>query len=183
MKGKIGNGYARMKTKALILPLLACLVLGSACAEKPGLEQRALVEQLIRDQLDSWSLEDEELFLSTVHSDIVFAYPGASLDEQGALELLRYWSENYSDTRVYVHKLIIDQDDFSVEYQFATTRDRDGARSASGTVATGSVQDGKLIVWKEYLDGRVSKMQMNGELPVNEGEEPFPWPREDSGSQ
>ena len=169
-----------MKTRALISLMLVCSSLNSACAEKQDAEQRALVEKLVRDQLDSWSLEDEELFLSTVHPEIVFAYPGKRLDKQGALELFRYWSENYSNTRVYFHKFIIDRDDFSVEYQFATTRDRDEARSASGTVATGTVKDGKLIVWKEYLDGRVSKLQMEGELPVDEHAEPFPWPRMDS---
>ena len=168
-----------MNTKILILLVLVCSIFGSACADKRDAPHRALMEKLIRDQLNSWSLEDEELFLSTVHPDIVFAYPGARLDKQGALELFRYWSENYSDTRIYFHRIIIEQDHFSAEYQFATTRERDGARSASGTVATGTVKDGLLIVWKEYLDGRVSRMQMEGELPVNEGEQPFPWPREE----
>jgi hypothetical protein len=40
------------------------------------------------------------------------------------------------------------------------------------------VKDGKLVLWKEYLDGRVTKMQRDGELPVDEGEPPFPWPLE-----
>jgi hypothetical protein len=31
-------------------------------------------------------------------------------------------------------------------------------------------------VWKEYLDGRVSRQQAAGELPVDENAEPFPWP-------
>ena len=38
------------------------------------------------------------------------------------------------------------------------------------------VQDGKFIVWKEYLDGRVKLLQATGELFEEEGEEPFPWP-------
>ena len=104
-----------MKTKALILLMLVCSSLNSACAERQDAEQRALVEQLVRDQLNSWSLEDEELFLSTVHPEIIFAYPGKRLDKQGALELFRYWSENYSNTRDYFHKIIVDRDDFSVE--------------------------------------------------------------------
>mgnify|MGYP001813679021 CR=1 FL=1 len=140
--------------------------------------ERSAVESLIRDQLNAWSLEDEQLFLSTVHPEIVFAYPGARLDKAGALRLFRYWSEHYSETKVYFHNVIIERNDFSVEYQFATTRDKDGARSASGTLTTGQVKDGKLILWKEYLDGRVSKLQMEGELPLDEGETPFPWPPE-----
>lgn len=53
-----------------------------------------------------------------------------------------------------------------------------GARSASGTLTTGRIEDGKLILWKEHLDGRVSKLQMDGELPIDESETPFPWPAE-----
>ena len=166
-----------MRTQQIILFFVACCFISSAPAgEEPA--ARALVESLIRDQLNSWSLEDEQLFLSTVHPAIVFAYPGARLDAEGALELFNYWAENYSDTRVYVHNIIIEGNDFSVEYQFATTRDKDGTRSATGTVTTGQVKDGKLILWKEYLDGRVTKMQREGELPVDEGEPPFPWPLE-----
>ncbi len=158
--------------------LLGGLVSSSACAKEEPEIERHVVESLIRDQLNSWALEDEELFLSTVHSDIVFAYPGDRLDGEGALEIFRFWAENYSDTKIHFHKIIIEGSYFSVEYQFATTRDRDGARSASGTVTTGYVKDGKLFMWKEYLDGRVSRMQMEGDLRVDEGEEPFPWPLE-----
>jgi hypothetical protein len=164
-----------MRKQQIILFVLACCFFSSAPAEEERLA-RSTVEALIRDQLNSWSLEDEEMFLSTVHPEIIFAYPGARLDEEGALKLFRYWAQNYSDTRVYFHNIIVEGNDFSVEYQFATTRDNDGSRSATGTVTTGQVKDGKLILWKEYLDGRVTGMQRDGELPVDEGEPPFPWP-------
>ena len=39
------------------------------------------------------------------------------------------------------------------------------------------VKDGKIILWKEYLDGRVKKLQASGELELEEGLEPFPWPK------
>jgi hypothetical protein len=164
-----------MRKQHIILFVLACCFFGTAFAQQEN-AARPVVEALIRDQLNSWSLEDEEMFLSTVHSEIVFAYPGARLDGEGALKLFRYWAQNYSDTRVYFHNIIVEGNDFSVEYQFATTRDKDETRSATGTVTTGQVKDGKLILWKEYLDGRVTKMQREGELPVDEGEPPFPWP-------
>jgi hypothetical protein len=166
-----------LKKSGFIVLLSACCWAFPAVAEDP-IAKRSAVESLIRDQLNAWSLEDEQLFLSTVHPEIVFAYPGARLDKAGALKLFRYWSDNYSETRVYFHNIVIEGNLFSVEYQFATTRDRDGARSASGTLTTGQVKAGKLILWKEYLDGRVSKLQMEGDLPVDEGKTPFPWPPE-----
>jgi hypothetical protein len=165
-----------MGKQQIILFVLACCFFSTVFAQQEK-AARPVIEALIRDQLNSWSLEDEAMFLSTVHSEIVFAYPGARLDGAGALKLFRYWAQNYSDTRVYFHNIIVEGNDFSVEYQFATTRDKDETRSASGTVTTGQVKDGKLILWKEYLDGRVTKMQREGELPVDEGEPPFPWPQ------
>lgn len=149
-----------------------------AMASKPttGNLDREAIAKLVYDQLRSWETEDEALFLSTVHDDIVFAYPGQRLDKAGALDIFRFWAENFSDTRVRIHRLIIEPPYASVEYQFATTRDRDGVRTATGTVTVGEIVDGKIKVWKEYLDGRVSRMQAKGELPVDEGAEPFPWP-------
>ena len=43
-------------------------------------------------------------------------------------------------------------------------------------IAIGFGEDGKIRVIKEYLDGRVSRLQEAGELPLDEGKEPFPWP-------
>jgi hypothetical protein len=165
------------KRSGFAVLLSVCCWANPVFAENP-IAGRSAVESLIRDQLNAWSMEDEQLFLSTVHPEIVFAYPGARLNSQEALKLFRYWADNYSDTQVYFHRIIIEGNHFSVEYQFATTRDKDGARSASGTLTTGQVKDGKLILWKEYLDGRVSKLQMEGALPIDEGKTPFPWPPE-----
>jgi acetyl esterase/lipase len=137
---------------------------------------RALVERLVRDSLRSWETGDVDLFLSTMHEDVTFAYPGERMGAAGALEVFRFWRENYENTRIYIHSLIIDGPRFAAEYQYATTRKDSGKRSAVGTVATGIVKDGKLYVVKEYLDGRVSRLQDAGELPLEEGQEPFPWP-------
>ncbi len=137
---------------------------------------RALVERLVRDSLRSWETGDVDLFLSTMHKDVTFAYPGERMGAAAALEVFRFWRENYENTRIYIHQVIIDGPRFAAEYQYATTRKDSGKRSAVGTVATGIVKDGKLYVVKEYLDGRVSRQQEAGELPLEEGEEPFPWP-------
>lgn len=152
------------------LLLVLCLPLTALAAD------RSLVEKLVRDQLKSWETEDEALFLSTIHKELVFAYPGKRLDVEGSLAVFRQWAKDCSDTRVHIHSVIVEADSFSVEYTYATTNDTTKVRTATGTVAVGRIQDGKLIVWKEYLDGRVSRMQAAGELPVDEFSEPFPWP-------
>lgn len=153
-----------------LLLLVFCLPLVAAAVD------RSVVEKLVKDQLKSWETEDEKLFLSTVHAELVFAYPGKRMGVTEALEIFRQWARDCSDTRVYIHSIIVEGDRFSVEYVYATTNDITKVRTATGTVSVGRVKDGKLIVWKEYLDGRVSRMQTKGELPVDEFSEPFPWP-------
>ena len=166
---RIGKGVPLLGLLFLLGPLSKT----SLASDDPP---RELVENLIRDQLKSWETEDEALFLSTVHPDLIFAYPGKRMGIEGALEVFTFWKENFRKTRIHIHAIIIEGDRFSVEYQYATTKDETGQRTASGTVSTGYVREGKLRVWKEYLDGRVSRMQAAGKLPVDEFAEPYPWP-------
>ena len=141
-----------------------------------GTPDRDAVETLVRDSLMSWETGDEEQFTSTAHSDLLFAFPGERTDIRGALDVFRFWQEKFRDTKVYIHWILVDGNRFAVEYQFASTRIATGERSAMGTVAIGEVRDGKILLLKEYTDGRGSRMQERGELPLDEGREPFPWP-------
>ena len=68
-------------------------------------------------------------------------------------------------------------DNVAVEWQFATINIESGERQVVSDGIIGKVKDGKIILWKEYLDGRVKNLQASGELELEEGEEPFPWPR------
>jgi acetyl esterase/lipase len=138
---------------------------------------RSDAEKLIRSSLHAWETGDVALFRSTVTSDLVFAYPGAKTDLAGALAMFDRWRTKYENTRVYIHRILIDGARYAVEYQFATTRIEGGKRSVVGTVTTGTIRDGRLSLIKEYLDGRVSRMQEAGDLPLSpEGTEPYPWP-------
>ena len=137
------------------------------------------IESLVIESLESWESGDEAAFMSTAHPELLFAFPGERTDVQGALNVFRYWQTNFEDTRVYVYWVLVDGDRFAAEYQFASTKKSNGKRTAAGTVAIGRVQDGKIILLKEYTDGRMSRLQEAGELPLEEGETPFPWPMTD----
>jgi ketosteroid isomerase-like protein len=153
--------------------LLSIGALSAAAAEELS---RASVRVLVERQVRSWETGDEAEFLATLHPDAVFAYPGKRLTRAGALQVFRDWKRDFRDTRLKVHRVVIDGGQFSVEYLFITTNAATGKRTASGTNAVGEVKDGQLLVWKEYLDGRVTRLQAAGELPVDATAEPFPWP-------
>jgi acetyl esterase len=161
--------------RALLLAVTLIAWTSAAIGDAPPV--RVTVEKLIRDSLHSWETGDVELFKSTVTADLTFAYPGGKTDLAGALAMFDFWRTHYENTRVYFHRILVDGAHYAAEYQFATTRKENGKRTVVGTLMTGTVRDGRLAVIKEYLDGRVSRLQEAGELPLGpENAEPFPWP-------
>lgn len=141
------------------------------------LAKKSLAVQMVRNHARAWETGDEELLASLLHEDSVFAYPGRRLNKEQTLEDLRFFRDAYEDTKVYIHAIVIDGDNVAVEWQFATTKKETGKREVVSDAIIGRIQDGQFIVWKEYLDGRVKGLQAEGTLPLEEGEEPFPWPR------
>ncbi|MEJ1965494.1 MAG: nuclear transport factor 2 family protein [Gammaproteobacteria bacterium] len=176
-----GECGARLKWGALCV---LCL-LATACAwplEREPPVPRARVEELARNWLRAWESGDRELLRSTLHPQMLFAYPSVRADAARTLASFDEFHRDFTDTRVYLHQIQVDGNRFTVEYQFATTRRSNNKRQAVGTVALGEVRDDRIVLVKEYVDGRVSRMQEAGQLPLAEGEEPFPWPRQESAA-
>ncbi|HEY8509961.1 MAG TPA: nuclear transport factor 2 family protein, partial [Steroidobacteraceae bacterium] len=155
-----------------LVRVLMILFLCSGAAAQAN--DRAQIEKLVRDSLASWETGDEQAFLATAHPDLTFAFPGTRTDAKGALEVFRYWREHFENTKVYVHWILVDGSRFVAEYQFATTSRKSGKRTVGSTAAIGEVRDGKIVLLKEYTDGRVTRLQEAGELPLDEGDEPYP---------
>ncbi|MCP5433128.1 MAG: nuclear transport factor 2 family protein [Alphaproteobacteria bacterium] len=149
---------------------------GRRAAPDPAPAPRDEIAALVTASLESWETRDRDQFRATAHEDLVFAFPGRRTDLAGALAVFDKWSAEYEDTKVYIRRILVEGDAFAAEYQFATTRKDTGRRSVAGTVALGRVADGKIVLIKEYLDGRVSRGQEAGLMPLDEGAEPFPWP-------
>lgn len=155
--------------------LLLLIVLAGCSTQSTDLD-KIKIEKMVRDHAKAWENGDMELLNSLLHDDIVFAYPGRRLNKNQTLEDLDYFSKHYNETKVYVHKVIIDGNNAAVEWQFATTKKDDKKRQVVSDAIIAQVKDGKFIVWKEYLDGRVKLLQASEELFLEEGKEPFPWP-------
>ena len=140
--------------------------------------KESAITRMVRDHARAWETGDEKLLSSLLHEDVVFAYPGRRLTKAQTLVDLRHLRNANTATKVYIRKVIVDGDDVAVEWQFATTTKATGKREAVSDAIIARVKDGKFVVWKEYLDGRVRGMQADGRLALEEGEDPFPWPRE-----
>ncbi|MBI2655144.1 nuclear transport factor 2 family protein [Candidatus Woesearchaeota archaeon] len=159
--------------KMIFLLLIGIVIIG--CSQSGKNDE--LVKNLVLQHAKAWETGDYGLLDSILHKDLVFAYPGRRLNKTETLKDLVDYNASFKDTKIYINKIIIEGNDLAVEWQFASTNKLTGNRTAVSDAIIGKVQDGKIIVWKEYLDGRVSRMQVAGNLSLEEGQEPFPWPR------
>ncbi len=163
-------------TSAILLAAAVFFILGLFVHSWMIQKNHAGVTKMVFDHATAWETGNEDLLASLLHDDVVFAYPGRRLNKEQTLEDLRFFRDAYADTKVYIHTIVIEGDTVAVEWQFATTKKETGKREVVSDAIIGTVRDGKFIVWKEYLDGRVKGLQAEGELPLEEGDEPFPWP-------
>ena len=164
------------KINRIFLLILSMAIL-TGCNNLIQKEDSKAVENLVNQHAKAWETGDYELFNSILHNDLVFAYPGRRLNKTEALKDFLDYNSSFKDTKIYINKIIVDGDNLAVEWQFASTNKKTGNRTAVSDAIIGSVKDHKIIVWKEYLDGRVSRMQIAGNLSLEEGQEPFPWPK------
>jgi len=153
------------------------IAIGVAVTEAASHAKEAAIVRMVEDHARAWETGDEELLASLLHEDVIFAYPGRRLNKEQTLEDLRFFRDAYTDTKVYLHTIVVDGNDVAVEWQFATTKKETGKREVVSDAIIGKVKDGRFVVWKEYLDGRVKGMQAEGTLELEEGMEPFPWPQ------
>lgn len=140
-------------------------------------QNEEIAKNLIYKHAKAWETGNLGVLNSILHDDIIFAYPGRRMNKQETLSDFIDYNKTFKDTRIYINKIIVDGNDLAVEWQFASTSIKTGNRTAVSDAIIGKIKDDKIIVWKEYLDGRVSRLQTTGNLTLEEGEEPFPWPR------
>ena len=159
-----------MKNWNFLLILFVILVV-SGCTQNPN-----ETKDIILLHKKAWEKNDYALFESIMDENLTFAYPGRILNKQETLKDFKDYQNAFKDTKIYVNKIIVENDDFAVEWQFASTNTKTGNRTSVSDAIIGTIKGSKIVVWKEYLDGRVSRMQANGTLKLDEGKEPFPWP-------
>ncbi len=147
---------------------------------EPAGTSRAQLQNLILDLASAWANCDADLMAATLASDVDFSYPTTRIKGRaGALENLRGFCAEASQV-----SLFFPQDAFYIdarhgrvaaELQFRATVK--GQRQVVNDVWIATVRAGKIVVIKEYLDGRVRHLQAQGVLSLEEGA-PFltPWP-------
>lgn len=166
--------------RVLILLLLwsACLSgtgkLMSAPADGPP-PTREQIETQVKGLIKAWETGDADAFAAALHEKLLFAYPGDRLDRAELIELFKNYHQEKKDIKIYFGRFFVQDNRFAMTYQFAATDRASGKRQAVGTAAVGRIEDGKIILLKEYYDEHVARRQAAGEIPLDEGQV-FPYP-------
>jgi len=160
-----------MKTVFIVLLLCACASFSSFSQDS-----REEVKNIVHDFLNSWQRNDVETFSSLLHEDVVFAYPGDRLNKKALIEMFKTYQTGKNDIKIYLwDEFLMAGDRFATAYQFAATDRATGKRQAVGTGVTGIIENGKILLFKEYYDEEVAPRQYDEELPLDEGIV-TPWP-------
>ena len=160
----------------LVNPSFAPPTRGEAPSVTPAAAvARETVVRTVQTMLRAWETGDVERFASTLHERILFAYPGGRLDRGELLRTFREYAAAKRDVRLYFGRCLVEGDRFALEYQFAATDRASGVRQAVGSAAAGQVEDGRVVLFKEFYDEHVAPRQARGEIPLDEGQ-PFPYP-------
>ena len=161
-----------MNNKTLLLPLLLAAFCSPFVRTAPAVPPplpRAQMEALVKDTLKTWETGDAEKFAAAFDDHALFAYPGDRLDKPQLVEMFKNYHRDKADIKIYFGQFLVEGDQFALMYQFAATDRQSGVRQAVGSAATGKIENGKIILYKEYYDEHVAKRQAAKEIPLDEG--------------
>ncbi len=144
-------------------------------AATPVTLSREQMETLVKDMLKTWETGDADKFASAFADKLVFAYPGDRFTKEQLVITFKDYHQNKKDIKIYFGRFLVDDNRFAMTYQFAATDRWSGVRQAVGTAAIGRIEDGKIILFKEYYDEHVARRQADHEIPLDEGQV-FPYP-------
>lgn len=157
------------------LALLGTVAAPSALRAQSGEEPPAPTE-VVRSFLQTWESGDAEAFAAALSPDVLFAYPGGRLGYDELVALFKDYREEKTDIRIYLwDEAVEDGNKIATAYQFAATDVKTGERFAVGTGVVATVEEGKIVLFKEYWDTEVPIQQKAGKLPLDEGIV-TPWP-------
>lgn len=156
--------------------LLCCVLAFIQLGVSHGQSQKTQMQEVIHQFLKCWEHNDLETFAGLLHDSLIFAYPGDRLNKQELRDLFIDYHNEKKDIKIYLWDVfLVEGNRFASAYQFAATDRMTNKRQAVGTGIVGEFREGKIILFKEYYDEDVSRLQYEGKLPLDEGVV-TPWP-------
>ena len=153
-----------------------CPLISGTVRAAPEAPTREKMEGLVKGMLQTWESGDAAAFRAAFGDKVLFAYPGDRLDKPQLLEMFKHYQQDKKDIKIYFGRFLVEGNRFALTYQFAATDRQSGVRQAVGTAASGRIEDGKIVLYKEFYDEHVAKRQAAKEIPLDEGQvTPYPY--------
>ncbi|WP_221033115.1 hypothetical protein [Actomonas aquatica] len=162
-----------MKTTRILSLLCLTVVgaLGAAAETKP-------MEVYTNDSAE-WIPLYGETWWDYYHPDWEGQFPGGRSNRFHEQWVQARWFQNpiTKDWQIFDRSYVYDGEWFAVEWNYKATYLSDNFTEHEFTLGVGRIVDGKMILWLEYFDDNVGKLQKLGLMPFpDEGEAVYPWP-------
>ncbi len=152
---------------------LAVLALcaGAYAADKPEMT-------VITNDTSEWIPLYGEDWFNYFHPDWMGWFPGGKNNAYHDKRVQARWAENQitKDWTIFNKSHVFDGEWFAVEWFYQATYLSDGFTEWETTLGIGKLKEGKLVLWIEYFDDNVGKLQKLGLMPFPDKDEPvYPW--------
>jgi len=157
----------------------ACLAFLSVClpACLSAAEDKPMT--VITNDASEWIPLYGETWFDYYHPDWEGYFPGGRDNRFHTQWVAERWYKNQitKDWTITNKTHVFDGEWFAVEWHYQATYLSDNFTEWETTLGIGKIVDGKLILWIEYFDDVVGKLQKLKLMPFpDKGETVFPWP-------
>ncbi len=135
--------------------------------------------EVITNDSAEWIPLYGETWWDYYHHDWQGYFPGGRDDRYHNQWVMQQWFKNTitKDWTITNKTHVFDGEWFAVEWHYQATYLSDNFTEWETTLAIGRIEEGKLILWIEYFDDVVGKLQKLKLMPFpDKGETVFPWP-------
>ncbi|WP_414542805.1 nuclear transport factor 2 family protein [Nostoc sp. CCY0012] len=111
------------------------------------------IRLLIEQARDAWVTQNADAIAQMFTDDGELILPGQRWQgKQRIREELSDFSQQYSDVKIDIHRMIIQDDQAAVEWYYEDTEKATGHRNKADDVIVVDFQDGLISRWREYFD-------------------------------
>ena len=136
-----------------IVSLLAILVFTTPMKSETSL--KALVER----QATAWETQDVTSLVGDFAPDAVFKAANYTFNGTDAIQkAARDYFRNFTDTKVKIKRIIIEDNQGAVEWDWSDRNKKTGKRGAAeDAIIFATRDDGKITYWREYIEKKKVK--------------------------
>jgi uncharacterized protein (TIGR02246 family) len=134
----------------LILVSFFCI---SALTNQQNMNNLEDIRTLVEKAKEAWVAQDANALVKLFTSDGEIIVPGQKWQGQARIrEEINHFAEQYSDVKIDIKRIIIENNQAAVEWYYEDTEKETGHRNQADDVIVIDFKDGLISRWREYFD-------------------------------